>query len=45
VEVPWHLPLATGNSKEFLVFVPLILGNVWERGCGGVPKKFKFFFC
>jgi len=20
------------------------LGHVWERGCGGVFKKFKFFF-
>jgi hypothetical protein len=21
-----------------------VSGNVWERGCGCVPKKFKFFF-
>jgi hypothetical protein len=46
---PTYLVLETPKAVATMVLVTvafLYLGNVWERGYGGVPKKFEiFFFC
>ena len=32
------------QCRAYLAMLNHDYENIWERGCGWVPKKFKFFF-